>query len=58
MSLYWSVVFVLFAFVACDDKPAPVGCFKYSSVITNYVSHDVEADDPKCISICAANYYR
>lgn len=55
-----SIVFVLFAFVACDDLDSAslMGCFKYSSVVTNFVSHDVDSADPKCIGVCAANYYR
>lgn len=52
------VAFVLFAFVACDENNGPIGCFKYSSVVTNYVTRDIDATDPKCIVVCSANYYR
>lgn len=61
MKVYLSVVFALITFVVCDDvnnSATPVGCFKYSSVVANYVSHDVDATDPQCIGVCAANYYR
>lgn len=59
MKVYLSILFILFTFASCDNvNPTPVGCFKYSSVITNYVSHDADVADPKCIRVCATNYYK
>lgn len=56
---HFGVLLVHFLYVGCSDiNSAPVGCFKYSAVKANYVSHDVETGDPKCINICAANYYK
>lgn len=57
--LYISIFYALFAFIACADvNDSLMGCFKYSSVIANYESYNVDTTDPVCINTCAANHYK
>lgn len=57
--MHSGILLLFFISVSCDVRDlAPIGCFKYSAVKTNYVLQDVDATDPKCLNVCAANHYK
>lgn len=57
--VHLSCLLLFFISVSCDVRDLePIGCFKYSAVKTNYLLQDVDAADPKCLNICAANHYK